>query len=101
MAFASPCAIQTFQTFDTRLYFRLIFAYNWVAVIGLNEVTSPEKLAPRQRLLVVCAAMVAAVRTRDLQPLNTVTYHKAIEDSVTIAEEVLRTCFRRFPEIFR
>jgi hypothetical protein len=66
----------------------------------LTQPEPPEKLSARQRLLVVCAAMIAAIRTRNMQPVNTVPYHRAIEESVTIADEVLRTCFKRFPEIF-
>jgi hypothetical protein len=70
-------------------------------VSDVRENHGPEKLSPRERLLVVCAAMVAAIRTRNMEPMNTVSYHNAIEESITIADEVLRTCFRRFPDIFR
>jgi hypothetical protein len=76
-----------------------LFAYN--SLVDISEVQPPENLSARQRLLIVCAAMIAGIRTRNMQPVNTTPYHRAIEESVTIADEVLRTCFRRFPEIFR
>jgi hypothetical protein len=70
-------------------------------MIDINESQPLENVSARQRLLIVCAAMIAGVRTRDLQPLNKVGHYRAIEESVTSADEVVRTCFKRFPEIFR
>ncbi len=69
--------------------------------VDIAEAQPPENISARQRLLIVCAAMIAGIRTRNMPSVNTIPYHPAIEESVTIAEEVLQTCFKRFPEIFR